>query len=111
MDVCRKHIYGFRLSISSHKSYACDVVAILLHEAIDVICRESAARVCPKIRTVATGTAARTVGYVNGESNLVRYLLKNYREVGVFHAFTVSPGYSNVLKPLPGVVSRSCLHA
>ena len=78
MDIGGEHVYRFRLGIASHECYACDVAAILLHEAVDGACRERAARVSPKVRAVATGTAARTVGYVDGESYLVRYLLKNY---------------------------------
>ena len=111
VDIGGEFVYRFWFCIASHECYARDVAAVFLHEAVVGVCRELAARVRPEIWAVATGTAARTVGYVNGESNLVRYLLKNYREVGVFHAFTVSPDCSNVLKPLPGVVSRSCLHA
>ena len=78
VDIGGEFVYRFGFCIASHECYARDVAAVFLHEAVDGVCRELAARVRPEIWAVATGTAARTVGYVDGESYLVRYLLKNY---------------------------------
>ena len=71
-------MYAECMSIVSGSASPPMNAAILLHEAVDGVCRERAARVSPKVRAVATGTAARTVGYVDGEGHLVRYFLKNY---------------------------------
>ena len=78
VDIGGEFVYRFWFCIASHECYARDVAAVFLHEAVDGVGRELAARVRPEIWAVATGTAARTVGYVDGESYLVRYLLKNY---------------------------------
>ena len=78
VDIGGEFVYRFWFCIASHECYARDVAAVFLHEAVDGACRERAARVSPKVRAVATGTAARTVGYVDGEGHLVRYFLKNY---------------------------------
>lgn len=49
VDIGGEHVYRFRFGIASHECYTCDVAAVFLHEAVDGVCRELAARVRPKI--------------------------------------------------------------
>jgi len=60
VDVLRQTIDAPRLSITAHEGNTGDVLAVLLDELVDGVCRERHADVLPQILRVATRAATRT---------------------------------------------------
>ena len=80
------------LRIAAHKTDACYVATITLHEPVDGVHGERFTNVIPQILAVATGTTTRTIGDVDGKGHLVWNLLKD--DVGIYifkHYFLILP--------------------
>ena len=80
------------LRIAAHKTDACYVATVTLHEPVDGVHGERFTNVIPQILAVTTGTTTRTIGDVDGKGHLVRNLLKD--DVGIYifkHYFLILP--------------------
>ena len=80
------------LRIAAHKTDACYVATVTLHEPVNGVHGERFTNVIPQILAVTTGTTTRTIGDVDGKGHLVRNLLKD--DVGIYifkHYFLILP--------------------
>ena len=77
MDIYCEFVDGLGLCVTAHEGYAGDVGAVLLDKAVDGGSVKRRAAVLPQVLAVASRTAARAVGDIDGQGYLVGYLLKN----------------------------------
>jgi len=82
------NIFGF--GIATHEAHASDVIAILTYKPFKGEYGEWRTYVLPKILAVTTGTMARTVGQIDGESHLVGNLLEHYACIDVLQHILLS---------------------
>ena len=83
VDIQRQLLHAHGVVVTAHHGDAGDVMAVALDEGVDGIGVQRQADVLPQIVAVATGTAAGTVGDVDGQRDLVGYFLKNNSSVDV----------------------------
>ena len=79
-----KDIDVFGVGITAHKTHTSDVVGIEPDKTVELHGRERGADVLPQVLTMAARAATRTVGEVDGEGDLVGYLLEDHPRIHIF---------------------------
>lgn len=77
VDILCQEVDTLGVGIAAHEGEAGDIVTILRHECVDGIRVEWQSDVFPEILTVAARTVAGAVADVDGQGDLVGYLLED----------------------------------